>query len=70
MDGQKYIGVEEAAAMTGMTQAALYRKVARGQIPYRKWGRRVLFKRSELVEFIDALPGMRTEEVRRRWNAR
>jgi excisionase family DNA binding protein len=59
----EYMNINEAAASTGYTSTALYRKVARRQIPYRKHGRRLLFKRSELLEFLEALPGVRIDEV-------
>ncbi|PON11441.1 hypothetical protein C2W62_44835 [Candidatus Entotheonella serta] len=65
-----YLSVDEAASLIGSTPDALYRKVERGQVPYRKWGKRLLFKRSELLEFLDALPGMRPEDVKRRWYSR
>ncbi len=65
-----YLSVDEAASLFGSTPDALYRKVERGQVPYRKWGKRLLFKRSELLEFLDALPGMRPEDVKRRWYSR
>ena len=68
MEEKRYINIEEASYLTGMTQDALYRKVERGQIPYRKWGKRLLFEQRELLEFLDALPGMRPEDVQRRWN--
>jgi excisionase family DNA binding protein len=68
LTGDKYLNIEEAASLTGSTTDALYRKVERGQVPYRKWGKRVLFKHSELLEFLDTLPGMRPEDVKRRWD--
>ena len=68
MKDDKYLTIDEAAALAGSTPEALYRKIERGQVPYRKWGRRVLFKQTELMEFLDGLPGMRPEDVRRRWN--
>jgi excisionase family DNA binding protein len=59
----EFMNINEAAAFTGYTPTALYRKVARRQIPYRKHGWRLLFKRSELLEFLEALPGVRLDEV-------
>ena len=67
MTEDKYLNIDEAATLTGSTPDALYRKVERGQIPYRKWGRRVLFKQTELLEFLDGLPGMRPDDIDRRW---
>ena len=67
MSDDRYLKIDEASTLVGSTPEALYRKVERGQIPYRKWGRRVLFKQSELLMFLDNLPGMRPEDVKRRW---
>jgi excisionase family DNA binding protein len=61
----EYLNVDEAAGLIGRTPHALYRLVARRQIPYRKHGRRLLFKRSELLAFLETLPGVRMEEVTR-----
>jgi excisionase family DNA binding protein len=59
----EYLNVDEAAGLIGRTVHAVYRLVARRQIPYRKHGRRLLFKRSELLEFLETLPGVRIDEV-------
>ena len=68
MTNDEYVNLKEAAALSGLTTDALYRKIARRQLPYRKFGRRVLFKKSELLAFLDNLPGPRVEDVRRRWD--
>jgi predicted DNA-binding transcriptional regulator AlpA len=62
----KLVGIEAAAEMVGRTPHALYRLVARRQIPYRKAGRRLVFVESELREWIADLPGVSLEEVRER----
>ena len=59
----EFLNVDEAAALIGRTPHAVYRLVARRQIPYRKHGRRLLFKRAELLAFLDRLPGVSLEEV-------
>jgi excisionase family DNA binding protein len=59
----EYLNVDEAAGLIGRTVHAVYRLVARRQLPYRKHGRRLLFKRSELLEFLGTLPGVRIDEV-------
>jgi excisionase family DNA binding protein len=59
----EYLNVDEAAGLIGRTVHAVYRLVARRQLPYRKHGRRLLFKRSELLEFLETLPGVRIDEV-------
>jgi excisionase family DNA binding protein len=64
MPNGEYMDVPEAAALVRRTTTALYRMVARGQIPYRKCGRRLLFRRAELERFLAGLPGKSLEEVR------
>ena len=64
---KKYFNVDEAADFTGRTPDAIRRMVERGQIPYRKWGKRVIFVREELEEFLDNLPGLRPADVKKRW---
>ena len=59
------LAVSDAAAFLNRTEAAIYRLVARRQIPYRKYGRRLVFRRSELEQYLEALPGVTLEEVRR-----
>jgi excisionase family DNA binding protein len=63
-----YLTTEEVALLLGRTPKAVRRMVERGQLPYRKLGRRVLFLRAELEEFIEALPGLRAADVRKRWH--
>jgi len=62
-----YLITEEVALLSGRTPKAIRRMVERGQLPYRKLGRRVLFLRAELEEFLEALPGLRPADVRKRW---
>jgi excisionase family DNA binding protein len=64
--GQDYLDVPEAAALLNRTEAAIYRLVARRQIPHRKYGRRLIFKRSELERLIETLPGVPFEELKER----
>jgi predicted DNA-binding transcriptional regulator AlpA len=48
-----YLNATDAAAFLGLTPAALYARVGREQVPYRRVGKRVFFKRSELREYMD-----------------
>ncbi len=57
--------VPRAAEILGTTQAAIYMKVARRQIPFRKYGSRVIFFEEELFEFIEKLPGLTIEELKK-----
>ena len=62
----RLLDIEEAAKLLGRTPLAMYRLVERRKIPFRKSGRRVLFLESELQEFINALPGVTLDELRKR----
>jgi predicted DNA-binding transcriptional regulator AlpA len=63
----RILSIEAAAQKLGMSQKAVYQAVFRKQVPYRKWGRRLVFLESELDAFIDSL-GVRVslEEARQR----
>ena len=64
---KKYLTKDEVARLLGRSPKAIEHMVERGQLPYRKLGRRVLFLREELEAFIEALPGVRPADVRKRW---
>jgi excisionase family DNA binding protein len=65
----EYLGIDELAALLGITRKSAYQRVARGQIPHRKWGRKLVFVRAEIVAFLDSLPGPRPADVRKRWGS-
>lgn len=48
---EKYIGMEEAAELLGMSKHTLYKKVQ--QIPHVKKGRRLVFKESTLKAYME-----------------
>ena len=60
---ERLLGVEGAAEFLGRTPHAVYRLVARRRLPFRKDGRRVLFRESELVAYVDGLSGTSLEEA-------
>ena len=60
---EQLIGVDEASVMIGRTRLGLHRLVERGEVPFRKAGRRTLFIVSELQEYIGSLPGLSLEEL-------
>jgi excisionase family DNA binding protein len=63
---QEYLTITEAAELTSRTPKALRKMVERRLIPFRKHGKRVIFKRAELEQFFDQLPGVTAEEASRR----
>lgn len=58
------VDVVEAATLLGMTPKAIRQRVARRLLPFRRLGSRIVFLRSELVQFLAACPGCSVEEAR------
>ena len=53
-----------AAELYGGTERLWYSRAARGIVPFRKWGGRLVFLRSELDSFFaDTLPGVSLEQA-------
>jgi excisionase family DNA binding protein len=59
----KYLKVPEAAKLLGISDKATWQRLYRGEIPHRRWGRRVLIPLEELEKFLAALPGTTAEEA-------
>lgn len=59
----RFLTVPEAAEKLGMTARAVWQRLYRGQIPHRRWGRKVLISAQELERFLDRLPGKTAEEA-------
>ena len=54
-----------AASLFGGTERLWYSRAARGIVPFRKWGGRLVFLRSELEEFFaETLPGVTLAEAK------
>jgi excisionase family DNA binding protein len=53
----QYFTIAEAALPLSMTEKAVRKRIERGQLPYRKLGRRILIPVDELDQFLAALPG-------------
>jgi hypothetical protein len=47
----------------GRTAGAIRNLVMRRQIPYRKVGGRLVFLKSEIIEWLDRSPGLRPEDL-------
>ena len=47
-----FIDMKQAAELTGYSINTLYKKVERGQIPFRKLGRRNIFLKGELLHWM------------------
>jgi excisionase family DNA binding protein len=59
----RYLSLAETAQLTGSTIKAIRNRIARGQLPYRKLGRRVLVPEQDLKIFLEALPGVTAKEA-------
>jgi len=60
---KKYLSIPEATEMLGITQRAAWQRLYRGQLPQRRWGRRVLIPMAELERFLEQLPGCTTDQA-------
>jgi excisionase family DNA binding protein len=66
---KKKLSVAEVAEESGVSEKAVRQRIARGQLPYRRWGRRVVIFRSELDEWRLFLPGVSPAEAAERGEA-
>lgn len=57
------LDVKSAAEFLGGSERWLRRLLERGVVPCKRIGRNVYFKRSELEEFVTALPGISVREA-------
>ena len=53
----------EAAKLLACSPSALHKLVACRKIPFRKQGKKIVFLRSELEQYLNQLPGYRLEDV-------
>jgi excisionase family DNA binding protein len=57
------LDVHSAAQFLGFSELSLRKRVFRRSIPFKRVGRQVLFSRSELEKWIDALGGVTVHEA-------
>lgn len=57
------LDVKGVASLLGLTEKGLRRQVDRRRVPYRRLGRKVVFIKSEIEAWMNALPGAKLEEV-------
>jgi hypothetical protein len=55
--------VATAAAWLGVKDKCVRARVARRQLPYRRWGGRVVFLKAELLAYLGRLPGVTLEQA-------
>ncbi len=49
--------------LSGFTEWSIRNMIRRNQIPYRKRGTKIVFLKSELIKWVDNLPGVTVEEA-------
>jgi hypothetical protein len=52
------LDVAGAAELLGLTEKAVRARVARRCLPFRRWAGRIVFRRAELLEFVEKLDGV------------
>ena len=60
---KKTLTVPEAATELGISERACWQRIYRKQIPFRRWGRKILISKAELDRFLLALPGVSADEA-------
>jgi excisionase family DNA binding protein len=55
--------VAALAAMLGTSEGKIRSAVARGLLPYHRWGGRIVFLTTEVEEFLRRLPGVSVDEA-------
>lgn len=48
------IGLTEAMELTGLKESAIYKRTMTGEIPFQKFGKRLVFSRKDLNEWIES----------------
>jgi excisionase family DNA binding protein len=60
---RKYLSIPEVAEILGISSSAAWQRLYRGQLPYRRWGKRVLVPLADLERFLAGLPGRSPQEA-------
>ncbi len=68
IDGE-VLDVAGVARLLGATEKTIRSRVARQQLPHRRWGGRVIFVRAELMAFLAKLGGCSVEQALERQQA-
>jgi hypothetical protein len=55
--------VTALAAMLGTSEGKIRSAVARGLLPYRRWGGRIVFLAAEVEDFLRRLPGVSVDDA-------
>ena len=58
------LDVTAASRLLGMSERSLRAWIAKGKVPFRKLGRRVVFRAADLEKWIETLPGLSCAEAK------
>ncbi len=61
---QEVVGADEVALWLGVDRKTVYNAAARGEIPHRRLGKRLLFSRTALVSWLACEGGARRKDAR------
>jgi hypothetical protein len=64
------IDIASASQLLGCSQKSLRARVARRIVPFRRFGGRIVFRLTELEQFIEQLPGVTVEQAQANLAAR
>jgi excisionase family DNA binding protein len=59
----KVLSVADVAALLNISEVAVRGRVYLNQIPYHRWGRKIIFSAAELDQFIERLPGLSVKQA-------
>lgn len=59
----RYLTIAEAAIVLSLSENAVRQRIFRRQLPFKKYGRRVLIPSEELERFLEKLPGYTAVEA-------
>lgn len=63
---KRLLTVAEVSAQLGITEKSLRQRIARGEFPAHRWGRKVVILSGELDAFLSQLAGTTSEAALRR----
>ena len=63
VSGREGLSVDEACHVAGIGKSSMFDLLKAGAVPARRFGRRIIILRSDLMAWMDALPRLEPEVV-------
>ncbi len=63
MEGREFLPIKEIAQIYGWSEKSLRQRIARGGLPFRRLGGRILISIIDLDDFLHRLPGCSVDEA-------